>query len=93
MEASINIHSLTATEVQERIGKGELTLVQYAQALLARYRARDEQVDAWVTIRPEQVLEEARQMDALSAEARGPLHGFVIGVKDIITTKGAFMLR
>lgn len=79
---------LTATEIQSRIKKGDLTLEEYAKSLLQRIQERDPVVKAWAYLNPEQVLAEARRMDQIPPEKRGPLHGFVIGVKDIILTKG-----
>jgi Asp-tRNA(Asn)/Glu-tRNA(Gln) amidotransferase A subunit family amidase len=34
------------------------------------------------------VLSQARQLDAVPQELRGPLHGVPVGVKDIFYTKG-----
>lgn len=86
--AQTTLHTLTATDVQERVNSGDLTLEDYVKALLARYSARDEDVKAWTTIHPDSVLEQAKQLDSIPSEKRGRLHGFVIGVKDIIITKG-----
>lgn len=36
---------------------------------------------------PEIILKSARELDAIPAEKRGPLHGVAVGVKDVILTK------
>ncbi|KAJ7026272.1 amidase signature domain-containing protein [Mycena alexandri] len=59
----------------------------YARALLDRIAARDVQVQAWAYLDPEFVLSQARKLDAIPQEQRGPLHGVPIGVKDIFYTK------
>lgn len=81
------LHALTASEVQRQIQSKSLTLEQYVAALLARHQARDQDVRAWACLEPETAIERARELDRLAPEERGRLHGFVIGVKDVINTK------
>ncbi|KAK7408420.1 hypothetical protein QQX98_009405 [Neonectria punicea] len=81
------LHALTASEVQRQIQAGALRLEDYVQSLLARYRIRDKDVNAWAFIEPDKVLEQARKLDQIPREIRGCLHGFVIGVKDVIQTQ------
>ncbi|KAJ6781529.1 hypothetical protein PWT90_05016 [Aphanocladium album] len=73
---------LTAAEVLACIRTGELTVEQYARALLDRIAERDSQVKAWAYLDRDYVLEQARALDAVPFEQRGPLHGMPIGVKD-----------
>ncbi|KAM3453412.1 hypothetical protein MY3296_003820 [Beauveria thailandica] len=80
-------HLLTAAEVLGYIRAGDLTVEQYAQALLDRIAERDSQVQAWAYLDPNRVLEQARALDAVPREQRGPLHGMPIGVKDVIYTQ------
>lgn len=80
---------LSATEIQAEITKGNLTLEEYTKSLLERIEERDSAVQAWAYLNPEYVLSEARRLDRIPPEKRGPLHGVVIGVKDVILTKGA----
>ncbi|KAH6887020.1 amidase [Thelonectria olida] len=80
-------HLLTATEVLARLQDGSLTVEQYAQSLLARIERRDSTIMAWAYLDPGYVLEQARILDKIPAEKRGPLHGVAIGVKDVIYTK------
>ncbi|KAJ7453946.1 amidase signature domain-containing protein [Mycena galericulata] len=59
----------------------------YVRSLLDRIAARDAAVQAWAYLDPEYVLSQARQLDAIPLEHRGPLHGVPIGVKDIMYTR------
>ncbi|KAF6826137.1 glutamyl-tRNA amidotransferase subunit A (amidase) [Colletotrichum plurivorum] len=78
---------MTATEAQLHIEADVFSLEDYVRSLLARYYARDGDVKAWAHIEPERVLQQARRLDQLPRECRGPLHGFVVGVKDAILTE------
>lgn len=85
----IEPNTLTAQQVHQLIGHGLISLERYVQSLLSRYEARDANVNAWASINPEKVLEEARELDSIPKEERGSLHGFVIAVKDVMSTRGA----
>ena len=85
-----NAYRLTASEVAAAINvKKQLTVEQYANSLLAHIRSRDSAVKAWAYLDPDLVLSQARELDQVPMEKRGPLHGVAVGVKDIIYTKGA----
>ncbi|PNP73778.1 hypothetical protein FNYG_12968 [Fusarium nygamai] len=81
-------YQLSATDVAAKIRDGQLTVEEYAQSLLGRIKERDPVVKAWAYLNPDQVLEQARKLDAVPKEDRGPLHGVAIAVKDVIYTKG-----
>ncbi|KAH7186489.1 amidase signature domain-containing protein [Fusarium oxysporum] len=49
--------------------------------------ARDEDVKAWAYLDEKRVMQEARRLDEIPMENRGPLHGLPIAVKDVIYTK------
>ncbi|TXB97892.1 hypothetical protein FocTR4_00017130 [Fusarium oxysporum f. sp. cubense] len=49
--------------------------------------ARDEDVKAWAYLDEKRVMQEARLLDEIPKENRGPLHGLPIAVKDVITPK------
>ena len=87
------LHRLTATEVATKIGKDEITVEEYARSLLKRIEARDQAVQAWAYLDPEHVIKQAKALDAIPKEERGPLHGIAIAVKDVIYTKGGFSSR
>ncbi|PTD07571.1 Glutamyl-tRNA, partial [Fusarium culmorum] len=80
-------YKLTATEVIAKIRDGKLSVEAYAESLLARIKERDPVVKGWVYLNPDQVLSEARRLDQIPRENRGPLHGVAVGVKDVIYTK------
>lgn len=79
---------MTATEVRRLIYADEETLERYVSSLLERYQKRDRDIKAWAHIEPDRALRQARLLDRIPREQRGPLHGFVIGVKDAILTEG-----
>ncbi|KAF5567399.1 amidase [Fusarium phyllophilum] len=60
---------------------------QYASSLLERIQQRDDDVKAWAYLDPKAVLEQARELDQVPKDQRGPLHGLPVGIKDIILTK------
>ncbi|KAJ6101778.1 hypothetical protein N7486_004205 [Penicillium sp. IBT 16267x] len=78
---------LTASQALALMQKGDLTVEDYAKSLLSRIKARDDVVKAWAYLDPEYVLAQARKLDQIPPEERGPLHGVPIGVKDVILTK------
>ena len=82
------LHLLSATAVRARLRAGTLTVEVYAQALLHRIAQRDAAVRAWAYLDPAFVLEQARALDKVPADQRGPLHGLPIAIKDVIYTKG-----
>jgi Asp-tRNA(Asn)/Glu-tRNA(Gln) amidotransferase A subunit family amidase len=75
---------LTATEAQRLIVEGQLTVEQVAKDHLERYRRRNDRVKAWAYIDEHRILAEARKLDAIPREQRGPLFGVVLGVKDMM---------
>ncbi|KFA50073.1 hypothetical protein S40293_08597 [Stachybotrys chartarum IBT 40293] len=77
----------TATEVVAKIGRGEISVEQYAQSLLSRIQDRDPVVKGWAYLNPDQVLRQARALDQIPVGMRGPLHGVAVAVKDVIYTK------
>lgn len=78
---------LSASQAQIKFNDGSLTVEEYAKSLLSRVEARDSAVHAWAHLDPELVLQQARQLDQIPPEKRGPLHGVAVGVKDVILTK------
>ncbi|CZR50435.1 related to glu/asp-tRNA amidotransferase subunit A [Phialocephala subalpina] len=80
-------HLLTASGALALMKDGTLTVESYVTSLLSRISARDHVVKAWAYLSPEHVLSEARKLDQIPPEKRGPLHGIAIGVKDVILTK------
>lgn len=81
-------YKLTASEAAAEIRAGILTVEEYALSLLARVEERDSKVKAWAYLDREHVLKQARLLDEVPVDKRGPLHGVAVGVKDVIYTKG-----
>ncbi len=83
-----SLTTLTAVEAVARMSRGELSCERYAQALLARCE-RTRALNAFITLEPELVLEQARARDReRSAGGKpGPLFGLPIPVKDSVNTR------
>jgi len=80
--------NLSAVEAVARMSQGALTAERYAEALLARCRAA-KALNAFITLNPERVLEDARSRDRERAAGTkpGPLFGLPIPVKDSVNTR------
>ncbi len=64
------------------------TTVERARDLLARIDALNPRLNAYVAIDADAVLRDAQTLDAIPPDARGPLHGTTVGVKDIVDVAG-----
>ncbi|KIK58245.1 hypothetical protein GYMLUDRAFT_45464 [Collybiopsis luxurians FD-317 M1] len=82
-----DLHRLTASEALQLIRTDQISVEEYARSLLKRVESRDSQVQAWAYLNPNLILSQARALDKVPKEERGPLHGIAIGVKDIMYTK------
>ncbi|KAI0127088.1 amidase [Xylariales sp. AK1849] len=80
-------YQLTATQALAEFNFGSLTVEGYALSLLSRIEKRDEAVKAWAYLNPDLIIEQARKLDQIPKERRGPLHGVAVAVKDVIYTK------
>jgi mandelamide amidase len=82
-----DLHELSALEAVRRMARGELTAERYAGALLARCRAA-RALNAFITLEPDHVLEDARARDKerLAGSTPGPMFGLPIPVKDSVNT-------
>jgi mandelamide amidase len=78
---------LSAVEAVRAMTAGELTAERYAGALLERC-AQMKDLNAFITLDPLRVLEQARNADLKRASGAkvGPLHGLPIPVKDSLNT-------
>src|SRR5580704_11595756 len=78
---------LTAVEAVARMSRGELSCERYAAALLERCRL-SHALNAFITLEPAQVLEDARRRDLerKAGKPPGPLFGLPIPVKDSVNT-------
>ncbi|KAI2620539.1 glutamyl-tRNA amidotransferase subunit A [Hypoxylon sp. NC1633] len=80
-------YRLTATQALSKFRDGSLTVEDYARSLLTRIEKRDATVQAWAHLDPDYVIQQAKQLDLVPPERRGPLHGVAVAVKDIMYTK------
>src|SRR5271169_2654161 len=80
--------NLSAVEAIAQMSRGELTAERYAEALLERCHAARE-LNAFITIEPQQVLEDARARDRERRAGTKPglLFGLPIPVKDSVNTR------
>lgn len=74
----------------ERLRRGELSAIEYAQALVEHARALDGRLHAYLRPCPDQALADARRAQSeIDAGAwRGPMHGIPYGLKDVIDYAG-----
>jgi indoleacetamide hydrolase len=86
--AAPQLTSLAAVDAVAAMARGDLTAEQYASALLKRC-AQGASLNAFITLRPEQVLEAARDCDRRrrAGGKLGPLHGLPIPIKDSLNTR------
>jgi aspartyl-tRNA(Asn)/glutamyl-tRNA(Gln) amidotransferase subunit A len=84
----MNAEAWTIAEARRLIDAGKLSPVELTQACLARIEAVDRDLNAFVLVRGDEALSEARTAEAeiAAGRRRGPLHGIPIGLKDIIET-------
>ncbi len=77
---------LPAVEQARLVRSGEISSVELVRTYLERIERIDPSLNSFVTVRPEEALEEARAIDASSGEA--PFRGVPIAVKDLTATAG-----
>ncbi|TAJ20002.1 MAG: Asp-tRNA(Asn)/Glu-tRNA(Gln) amidotransferase subunit GatA [Dehalococcoidia bacterium] len=80
---------VTAHEHARRLRAGEYTARALAEATLARVRAQEPSLNAYITVTDALALAQAEAADTrLKAGDAGPLVGIPVGVKDLLSTKG-----
>jgi aspartyl-tRNA(Asn)/glutamyl-tRNA(Gln) amidotransferase subunit A len=81
---------LSAGELSRLIRKREISPVEVVKAHLARVEALEPALNSFITLLPEQAMEEARlaEQEIQSGRYRGPLHGIPVGLKDLFYVKG-----
>ncbi|HYC70489.1 MAG TPA: Asp-tRNA(Asn)/Glu-tRNA(Gln) amidotransferase subunit GatA [Opitutaceae bacterium] len=82
--------SKSATELAALLGAGRLSAAELMDALLARTAAVDGRLGAFNSYDAEDALAQARASDARRAagQARGPLEGLPVALKDVIAVRG-----
>jgi mandelamide amidase len=86
--AGADLVNLGAAEAVAHMTEGAFTSERYAEALLARCRSA-QALNAFITLEPARVLEDARARDRerLAGAKPGPLFGLPIPVKDSVNTR------
>ena len=85
-----HLNEMTAHELAPRIRAGELKAEEVARDALRLIEEKDPAINAYLAVRPESVIADARDVDrrVAAGESTGPLAGVPIAVKDAICTKG-----
>jgi Asp-tRNA(Asn)/Glu-tRNA(Gln) amidotransferase A subunit family amidase len=83
------LRSMTAHQILPSLKSGEIAVSDYMEALLAQTAKYDDALNAFITIDPQAVREQAKRADAKreSDVQLGPLFGIPISLKDLIVTK------
>ena len=81
---------LSVVAARDAIRAGTLTPTALTDACLARIRALDPQLEAWIHVDEAGARAEAarRTEEAKAGQWRGPLHGIPVGIKDIFDVAG-----
>jgi aspartyl-tRNA(Asn)/glutamyl-tRNA(Gln) amidotransferase subunit A len=81
---------LTLSEAARLVRARELSPVELTEACLRRIEALNPRLNAFITVRADAALTEAREAEAelVRAGPKGPLHGIPIALKDNIDTAG-----
>jgi indoleacetamide hydrolase len=87
-DAENDLAALTAAEAVRALASGDITAENYARDLLRRCEA-GAGLNAFISLRPELVLEAARECDRRrrAGAKLGPLHGLPIAIKDSVNTR------
>lgn len=90
MDSTTELCFLTAIELTQRIRARNVSCVEVMEAHLRQIERVNPQVNAIVTLAPEQALAQARAADAALRRGApiGPLHGLPVAHKDLVQTKG-----
>src|SRR5687767_4111508 len=79
-----------AVTLRERVGRGDVSAEDIAQASLKSIREQDARLRAFLRVDEAAVLEQARAIDARRkrGEALGKLAGVPIAIKDVVCIQG-----
>ena len=81
---------LSAAELAQAFASRELSPVEVTSDLLERIERLDPELRCFITVTADRAMEEARAAELAigRGEARGPLHGVPIGIKDLFDVAG-----
>lgn len=79
-----------AFDIVDAIGKGDLSAVQIAEAIIARIQSANPSVNCMVAHDPGKLRARAAELDAWQEDGKplGPLHGVPLSVKDLLDAAG-----
>ena len=80
---------IKAYELAGQIKSGEITAEEVAKNMLGRIEEKNSAINAYITVQPELVIEEARAVDKKinNGLPTGELAGVPVAIKDAICTK------
>jgi aspartyl-tRNA(Asn)/glutamyl-tRNA(Gln) amidotransferase subunit A len=79
---------LTIHQAQRRLAAGEISAVELTEAVLERITAVEDDVQAYLTLTPDEALAQARAADERrAAGGDAPLLGVPLAVKDVLCTE------
>lgn len=86
----MDLGKITAVQLSKMIQSGEITAVEAAQVSLKEIRQKEKDLNAFITVDEEKVLNTAREVQKgiENGELTGSLAGVPVAVKDNICTKG-----
>lgn len=84
----MTIHTLSATVLAQAIRTRRISCLEAVEACFEQIEQREQAVEAWQYLNPDQVIEQAIAGDRTRATGTplGPLHGIPVAVKDICAT-------
>jgi aspartyl-tRNA(Asn)/glutamyl-tRNA(Gln) amidotransferase subunit A len=84
------LHDLSARDAAAKVRRREVSATELVRAVLARARATEETVGAYLLLDDERALAAAADVDrrVAAGDDPGPLAGVPIGLKDVIATAG-----
>ncbi len=86
---TVNLYQLTIHQAHDRLVAGEISAVELTEAVLERILAADNDVQAYLTLTPEEALAQARAADGRRAAGEdNPLLGIPLAIKDVLCTEG-----
>src|SRR5437764_13473578 len=90
MPGSSDLAAISAVAARDAIRAGTFSPVALVDACLARIRATDPTVQAWIHVDEGAARTQAalREEEAKSGKLRGALHGIPVGIKDIFDVAG-----
>ena len=91
MPETLNLETLSITAARSAIASGSISAISLATQHYDRIAAVDPTINSYLALSRERALTQAAKIDtaAKAGEALGPLAGVPIGIKDVLTMRGA----